>query len=723
LLVISLYAARREVAFVITSYAQNFEDVMLWRALGHMHNGFYIDIGAQDPMVDSVSLCFYEHGWRGVHVEPTPAYALALRNARPDETVLQVAIGDQADSIPFLEIAGGGLSTGDPDTVRRHETAGYPSRQIDVPCIRLSALLDSYRERDIHWMKIDVEGMELSVLRGWAPSPARPWVVVIESTLPLSQEPSHAAWEPIVLGMGYDFAYFDGLNRFYVSRQQRELLKFFSAPPNVFDAFALAGTAYHTFCTKLNGAVLKAQRECEQSVQDALAQSQRTGFVAQQLEQAKDEILQLLRHMRAKDDARSADLEAARADVGRLHAELGRQREDALARSAEREENFRLTIESVRHESSQKEQAAHSRVLAAHDAAMARVAEVARQHAATLESAKRTHVGHEQALARATSALEAQLRAEIKSAHAKTEASLTEALALRAELARVHGSITWQLIALLRGLVASLKAPFSDVPSSPADTILGTTTAPRPQLTSRGSVRVPTSIELNPLSARATRAMRAADDELTPNADMNSPRQNTEPVTHARELLSLHDEKFVRCAYLSVLQRPADPSGLSYYVGRLRQGTAKELVVTELARSPEGRSRVNDLPGLQELVRRTRPSRSIVSRLFRRLVWGSQQTLAAQLRQIDNALYRMSETVTTRFDRLEADAALIKQLVQRQPASATNNEIAGGMLDATSRRRSIISSPIVLMDKSPQGVISGLSKTLADSEEALLLSR
>ena len=49
----------------ITSYAQNFEDVILWRALEHVERGFYIDIGAQDPVVDSVSLAFYERGLAG----------------------------------------------------------------------------------------------------------------------------------------------------------------------------------------------------------------------------------------------------------------------------------------------------------------------------------------------------------------------------------------------------------------------------------------------------------------------------------------------------------------------------------------------------------------------------------------------------------------------------------------------------------------------------------
>ena len=34
------------------SYAQNNEDVLLWRALGHVRDGFYIDVGANDPVHD-----------------------------------------------------------------------------------------------------------------------------------------------------------------------------------------------------------------------------------------------------------------------------------------------------------------------------------------------------------------------------------------------------------------------------------------------------------------------------------------------------------------------------------------------------------------------------------------------------------------------------------------------------------------------------------------------
>lgn len=84
------------------SYAQNFEDVMLWRALKHVERGLYIDLGAQDPVVDSVSLAFHERGWKGIHVEPTSHYAQLLRDQRRGDTVIEAAISNVGDMITFL---------------------------------------------------------------------------------------------------------------------------------------------------------------------------------------------------------------------------------------------------------------------------------------------------------------------------------------------------------------------------------------------------------------------------------------------------------------------------------------------------------------------------------------------------------------------------------------------------------------------------------------------
>ena len=232
----------------ITSYAQNFEDVMLWRALGHIPNGLYIDVGAQHPIVDSVSKAFYEHGWRGIHVEPTTTYANLLRADRPDEVVIQAALSNHTGTVQFYEIAETGLSTADSAIAARHQEQGFAITETVVPCMTLADVFNLTADKDIHWLKVDVEGFERQVLEGWANSPALPWIIVVESTLPLTTIETHENWEALLLERGYRASYFDGLNRYYLAPTHPELLTAFQAGPNVFDNFYLYGKASATFC-------------------------------------------------------------------------------------------------------------------------------------------------------------------------------------------------------------------------------------------------------------------------------------------------------------------------------------------------------------------------------------------------------------------------------------------------------------------------------------------
>jgi hypothetical protein len=72
---------------------------------------------------------------------------------------------------------------------------------------------------DIHFLKIDVEGAERSVLQGCNFLRFRPWLLAIEATVPCTYTPSHEEWEHLVLGAGYEFALFNQINRYYVARE------------------------------------------------------------------------------------------------------------------------------------------------------------------------------------------------------------------------------------------------------------------------------------------------------------------------------------------------------------------------------------------------------------------------------------------------------------------------------------------------------------------------
>ena len=224
------------------SYAQNFEDVMLWRALRHVEAGTYVDVGAQHPLVDSVSKAFYERGWRGTHIEPVPAFADLLRHDRPDETVLQVALGAAEGTLALNVIADTGLSTAVAEHAQRHrDERGMQASRIEVPVLTLRSALQALVGKEIHWLKIDVEGYEEQVLRGWDSRVLRPWVMVVEATVPGSPAVDCAGWDPILVAANYRFVYFDGLNRFYVAAEHAELAAAFAVPPNVFDQVELSG--------------------------------------------------------------------------------------------------------------------------------------------------------------------------------------------------------------------------------------------------------------------------------------------------------------------------------------------------------------------------------------------------------------------------------------------------------------------------------------------------
>ncbi len=226
----------------IISYSQNFEDVILSRALENISIGYYIDIGAHHPVIDSVSKTFYDKGWRGIHVEPTEKYANLLRENRPDETVIQSVVASTPGIVRFYEIPNTRLSNACHDIATEHQKKlGYPVSKSLLMAITLDNILELATSEMIHWLKIDVEGYEREVLQGWQTSTVRTWIVVIESTYPNTTQDTFQNWEMLILAKDYELVYRDGLNRYYLHKTQKDRRPYFELPPNIFDDFQFSG--------------------------------------------------------------------------------------------------------------------------------------------------------------------------------------------------------------------------------------------------------------------------------------------------------------------------------------------------------------------------------------------------------------------------------------------------------------------------------------------------
>lgn len=219
------------------SFAQNFEDVILARVFADRAGGFYVDVGASDPVVGSVTKHFYDLGWRGINVEPVARVHAALVHDRPRDTNLNVALGRERGALTFFEFETVGISTLSPDFADHFVGEGHRCTKRSVDVLPLREICDAHCRGPIDFMKIDVEGFEREVLEGGDWRRFRPRVLLIEATRPNSTEPTWHEWEPFVLAQDYLFAYFDGLNRFYVAAEERALVEKLQVPPNVHDDF------------------------------------------------------------------------------------------------------------------------------------------------------------------------------------------------------------------------------------------------------------------------------------------------------------------------------------------------------------------------------------------------------------------------------------------------------------------------------------------------------
>lgn len=219
------------------SYSQNFEDFMLWRALKNIHNGYYIDVGGYDPTLDSVTKNFYDSGWSGVNIEPVISYYDKFLLERPRDVNLNILISDSEGETIFYENEKTGISSVVEDNIKSWENElNFEFKKLKKNAKKLDTVCEENKVKIIHFLKIDVEGFEINVLRSFSFDRIRPWIVVFEAVNPIGKhEDISSDCVSYLISKNYHQVYFDGLNKFFISNEHKELDEYFSVPLNVFD--------------------------------------------------------------------------------------------------------------------------------------------------------------------------------------------------------------------------------------------------------------------------------------------------------------------------------------------------------------------------------------------------------------------------------------------------------------------------------------------------------
>ncbi len=235
------------------SFARYYEDVLLERVFRKQPAGFYIDVGAGDPILASSTCWFYLKGWRGINIEPLPELFRRLERARTGDVNLQVAVAEQemTATLHVLRVAPdqpAELSTLAPEMAQPHVEMGYRVFPYEAPVRTLAGICAEHaRGQQIDFLCINAGGAEEGVIRGHNWRDFRPRVCVVAARHPVSEMALHQSWEPLLLDNGYVYVYFDGSSRFYVDARTSGLARYFETRPGEADHFvrfsARKGTA------------------------------------------------------------------------------------------------------------------------------------------------------------------------------------------------------------------------------------------------------------------------------------------------------------------------------------------------------------------------------------------------------------------------------------------------------------------------------------------------
>ncbi|MFA4826821.1 MAG: FkbM family methyltransferase [Candidatus Shapirobacteria bacterium] len=218
----------------IISYAQNGEDIVLNRAFFQNSSGFFIDIGAADPVINSVTHLFHQRGWKGINIEPNPVFFQKLNNVRKDDINLNIGIGQKPKTSIFYNcLTVKEWSTFSHQLYLKHKSHGVKFKNIKVKIDTLENILDHLTlPKVIDFLKVDVEGLEEQVLKSNNWLKYRPKVIIIETNHP---QKCHL----LMSRNNYLKVLDDGLNLFYLDIKYKSLKKYLDKPANVCDNFIL----------------------------------------------------------------------------------------------------------------------------------------------------------------------------------------------------------------------------------------------------------------------------------------------------------------------------------------------------------------------------------------------------------------------------------------------------------------------------------------------------
>jgi len=142
---------------------------------------YYIDIGCFHPINDSNTYALYELGWNGILIDPNPSIENLIKNHRPRDIFLNLAITENDNQLMNYYLFDENASSNTLDKTFADwisKSQNIPIKQVfQVKTSKLDTIVELF-EKDIFLLNIDVEGLDAIILQNysWKKRPTFIWV-------------------------------------------------------------------------------------------------------------------------------------------------------------------------------------------------------------------------------------------------------------------------------------------------------------------------------------------------------------------------------------------------------------------------------------------------------------------------------------------------------------------------------------------------------------------
>lgn len=168
-----------------TYYSQEGEDIILQRFLNYKRSGFYVDIGAHHPTRFSNTFLFYSLGWKGMNIDAMPGSMNLFNELRPRDINLEIPVSGKHQIRTYYVFNEPALNTLSKEEAEKNDGLRKYKivKTIELETLPLSQILDKYLpgNTEIDFLSIDVEGIDLEVLRSNNWDKYNPNFILIES--------------------------------------------------------------------------------------------------------------------------------------------------------------------------------------------------------------------------------------------------------------------------------------------------------------------------------------------------------------------------------------------------------------------------------------------------------------------------------------------------------------------------------------------------------------